>query len=157
MWRDLIRCYYANCNSPTAALQAYKKEKQLINNPCNTTSIQRLIYKFETTFTLLDQPGRGRKSLADDGRHQLPLLSNQHHHICQHLLYDGFLMRQIFLFLQYSMKVTRKSACNLEISLGTMNTNSFLFFGAMKRIFIWMVTSVVIIAEFGAEANLMNF
>ena len=100
MRRDLVRCYYANGNSPTAALRAYKKEKLLINNPSNTTSIQRLIYKFETTFTLLNQPGRRRKSLADDRHYQLQLLSNQHHYPCQHLLYDGFLIRQIFIFLQ---------------------------------------------------------
>ena len=37
----------------------------MINNPCNTTSIQRLFFKFKTTFTFLDQLGHGRKSLAD--------------------------------------------------------------------------------------------
>ena len=35
--------------------------------------------------------------------------------------------------------------------------NCLLFFGAMKQILISMVTSVIIIAKFGAEANLMNF
>ena len=60
-----MRFYYANGNSPIAALQAYEKEKGLVHDPCNATTITRLINKFETTFTLLDKSGAGRKRLVE--------------------------------------------------------------------------------------------
>ena len=66
MRRDLVRCYYANGNSPIAALRAFKMEKGLVHDPCNATTITRLINKFETTFTLLDESGPGRKSFVEE-------------------------------------------------------------------------------------------
>ena len=62
---DLLRCYYANNNSATAALRQYKREKNLHNDPCNPTTLTRMVEKFETTFTLHDAPRSGRLSLQE--------------------------------------------------------------------------------------------
>ena len=58
MQLDLIRFYNMPNNRPNGALRNYKKE-----NPCNTSSIVKLIQKFEKTYSLHDLTRSGRKSL----------------------------------------------------------------------------------------------
>jgi len=55
---DLIRFYYMSNNSPIGALYKCKKE-----NPCNPSSIVKLIQKFQKTYSLHDLPRSRRKSL----------------------------------------------------------------------------------------------
>ncbi|CAI9724990.1 transposable element Tc3 transposase [Octopus vulgaris] len=66
--RDILRCYYASRNSPVAALRLYKKEKGLKHDPCDPTTVTKLVKRFEETYTLMDKPKSGRKSLADERR-----------------------------------------------------------------------------------------
>lgn len=65
MRRDLLRCYYASNNSPTAAIRLYKKEKGLAKDPCEPHAVSKLVRKFEETYSLLDAPRSGRPSLVD--------------------------------------------------------------------------------------------
>jgi len=60
---DLIRFYYITNNSPIGALPKYKKENKLKENPCNPSSIVKLIQKFEKTYSLYNLPRYGRKLL----------------------------------------------------------------------------------------------
>ena len=60
---DLIRFYYISNNSPIGALCKYKKKNELKENPCNPSSIVKLIQKIEKTYSLHDLPRSGRKSL----------------------------------------------------------------------------------------------
>ena len=62
---DLVRCFYRSNKSATAALRLYKKEKKLKNNPCNRSTIVKLIQKFERTYTLHDLP-RSKSSLVEE-------------------------------------------------------------------------------------------
>ena len=52
---DLIRFYYITNNSPIGALPKYKKENKLKENPCNPSSIVKLIQKFEKTYSLCER------------------------------------------------------------------------------------------------------
>lgn len=63
---DLLRCFYASGNSPTAALRQYKLEKGLCKDPCAPHTITYLVQKFEATGILLDAPRTGRKSLEEE-------------------------------------------------------------------------------------------
>ncbi len=65
MRRDLVRCYYASNNSTSAALRMYKTEKHLVKDPCHVSAISKLIKKFESTYSLLDQPRSGRHTIRD--------------------------------------------------------------------------------------------
>ena len=60
---SIIKCYYANGESPTAALRKFKSDHGLIKDPFTTHSITRLVDKFETTGSILDQEKSGRPSL----------------------------------------------------------------------------------------------
>ena len=60
---DLIRFYYMSNNSWICALRKYKKENKLKESPCNPSSNEKLIQKFEKTYSLHDLPRSGRKSL----------------------------------------------------------------------------------------------
>lgn len=62
----IIKCYYVSAESPTAALRTFKKERGLVKDPFTTQSIKRLVDKFETTGSVLDQKKSGRPSLQDE-------------------------------------------------------------------------------------------
>ena len=61
----LVRCFYRSNKSATATLRLYKKEKKLKNNPCNRSTIVKLIQKFERTYTLHDLP-RSKSSFIEE-------------------------------------------------------------------------------------------
>lgn len=62
---DLIRCYYANGNSPTNAIRQLKRERNLIRDPCTCSAVSKLISKFEETGSVLNQH-HGRSSLEEE-------------------------------------------------------------------------------------------
>ena len=64
MRKNLLRCYYANDNSP-AAMRQYKRENSLIKDPCSTSSVTRMVEKFERTYSLHDEK-HGRSSMEED-------------------------------------------------------------------------------------------
>ena len=63
--RELLRHYYANDNSATAALRAYCTENKC-KYPCNPTTVTRMVRRFEETFTLHDKPREGRRSMEEE-------------------------------------------------------------------------------------------
>jgi len=65
MRKNLLRCYYANNNSSTAAIRQYKRENNLIKDPCAPTSVKRMVEKFERTYSLKDE-NHGRSSLEGE-------------------------------------------------------------------------------------------
>lgn len=65
MRKNMLRCYYANNNSATAAMRQYKRENNLIKDPCSVSSITRMIDKFERTGSLHDEK-HGRNSQTDE-------------------------------------------------------------------------------------------
>jgi len=65
MRKNLLRCYYANGNSATAAIRQYKRENNLIKDPCAATSVKRMVEKFERTYSLKDET-HGRSSLENE-------------------------------------------------------------------------------------------
>ena len=71
MRRNLLRCYYANGNSPTSAIRQYKRENNLIKDPCTASAVTKMIEKFERTYSLLDEK-HGAKSLQEERK---PLVS----------------------------------------------------------------------------------
>ena len=62
----LIKCYYSNNDSATAALRQFKKERNLIKDPFGVQSILNLVKKFEETGTIHDLPKSGRPSQQDE-------------------------------------------------------------------------------------------
>ena len=60
-----MRCYYANGNSPAAAIRQYKRENNLIRDPCSTSSVTRMVEKFERTYSLLGEKHE-RSSLGEN-------------------------------------------------------------------------------------------
>ena len=62
---DLVRCYYANGNSPTAAIRQLKRERRLIKDPCSCSTVTKLITKFEETGSILNEC-HGRPSLEEE-------------------------------------------------------------------------------------------
>lgn len=63
---ELVKLYYANGESPSATLRAFKRKKLLHNDPFPVSTISRLIVKFETTKSLHDIPSPGRPSKQED-------------------------------------------------------------------------------------------
>ncbi|KER24667.1 hypothetical protein T265_07715 [Opisthorchis viverrini] len=59
--------------SATTALHGYKTKHGLIKDPFTVSTITRLIAKFESTGSVLDFPGIGRKSLSDE---RAPIVQN---------------------------------------------------------------------------------
>ncbi|GAA51164.1 nephrin related [Clonorchis sinensis] len=57
----------------TAALRGYKTKHGLIKDPFTVSTITRLIVKFESTGSVLDFSGKGRKSLSDE---RAPVVQN---------------------------------------------------------------------------------
>ncbi|GAA47962.1 hypothetical protein CLF_101016 [Clonorchis sinensis] len=57
----------------TAALRVYKTKHDLIKHPFTVPIITRLIAKFESTGSVLDCPGKGRKSMSDE---RAPIVQN---------------------------------------------------------------------------------
>lgn len=79
---EFTKLYYANGQSPTACLRAYKKEHKLISDPYTLSDIKYLINKFETTYSLHDRKSSGRPSIINDDsietvRNSLSLQSEQ--------------------------------------------------------------------------------
>ena len=64
--RDLLRCYYANGNSPIAAIRAYCTENGNCHHPCNPTTVTKMVQRFEETFSLHDKPREGRRSKEEE-------------------------------------------------------------------------------------------
>ena len=64
--RDLLRCYYANGNSPIAAIRAYCTENGNCHHPCNPTTVTKMVQRFEATFSLHDKPREGRRSEEEE-------------------------------------------------------------------------------------------
>ena len=62
---DLVRCYYANGNSPTAAIRQMKRERKLVKDPCSCPAVTKLIAKFEETGSVLNER-HGRPSLQEE-------------------------------------------------------------------------------------------
>lgn len=65
MRKNLLRCFYANKNSATAAIRQYKRENHLIKNPCAPSTVIRMVEKFERTYSLQDEK-HGRNSLENE-------------------------------------------------------------------------------------------
>ena len=59
--RDLLRCYYANGNSPIAAIRAFCTENGNCQHPCNPTTVSKLVQRFEETFSLHDKPRKAEE------------------------------------------------------------------------------------------------
>ena len=62
---DLVRCYYANGNSPTLAIRQFKRERNSIRYPCTCSAISKLISKFEETRSVLNER-HSRSSLEEE-------------------------------------------------------------------------------------------
>ncbi|GAA55204.1 hypothetical protein CLF_107175 [Clonorchis sinensis] len=63
---EIVKLYYSLGESATAALGGYKTKHGLIIDPFTMSTITRLIAKSESTGSVLDFPGKGRKSLSDE-------------------------------------------------------------------------------------------
>lgn len=70
---EIVKLYYSLGESATAALRGYKTKHGLIKDPFTVSTITRLIAKFESTGSVLDFPGKGRKSLSDE---RAPIVQN---------------------------------------------------------------------------------
>ncbi|GAA37613.2 hypothetical protein CLF_112391 [Clonorchis sinensis] len=70
---EIVKLYYSLGESATAALRGYKTKHGLIKDPFTVSTITRLIAKFESTGSVLDLPGKGRKSLSDE---RTPIVQN---------------------------------------------------------------------------------
>ncbi|GAA54143.1 hypothetical protein CLF_112388 [Clonorchis sinensis] len=70
---EIVKLYYPLSESATAALRGYKTKHGLIKDPFTVSTITRLIAKFESTGSVLDFPGKERKSLSDE---RAPIVQN---------------------------------------------------------------------------------
>ncbi|KAG5453784.1 hypothetical protein CSKR_113840, partial [Clonorchis sinensis] len=70
---EIVKLYYSLGESATAALPSYKTKHGLIIDPFIVSTITRLIAQFESTGSVLDFPGKGRKSLSDE---RAPIVQN---------------------------------------------------------------------------------
>ncbi|GAA54821.1 hypothetical protein CLF_105554 [Clonorchis sinensis] len=70
---EIVKLYYSLGESATAALRGYKTKHGLIKDPFTVSNITCLIAKFESTGSVLDFPGKGRKSLSDE---RAPIVQN---------------------------------------------------------------------------------
>ncbi|KAG5454364.1 hypothetical protein CSKR_113910 [Clonorchis sinensis] len=70
---EIVKLHYSLGESATAALRGYKTKHGLIKDPFTVSTITRLIAKFESTGSVLDFPGKGRKSLSDE---RAPIVQN---------------------------------------------------------------------------------
>lgn len=68
--KNLLRCYYANNNSATAAIRQYKRENQLIKDPCSPSTVTRMVKKFERSYSLHNEK-HGRNSLQNERSHDV--------------------------------------------------------------------------------------
>ncbi|GAA51843.1 hypothetical protein CLF_106891 [Clonorchis sinensis] len=70
---EIVKLCYSLGESATAELRGYKTKHGLIKDPLTVSTIARLIAKFESTESVLDIPGKRRKSLSDE---RAPILQN---------------------------------------------------------------------------------
>ena len=64
---DIVRCFYANAKSLTAAIRQLKREKRLVKDPCSCSTVMKVIAMFEETGNVLRVPARnGRPSLEKE-------------------------------------------------------------------------------------------
>ncbi|GAA57304.1 transposable element Tc3 transposase [Clonorchis sinensis] len=70
---EIVKLHYSLGESVTAAFRGYKTKHGLIKGPFTVSTIARLIAKFESTGSVLDFPGKGRKSLSDE---RAPIVQN---------------------------------------------------------------------------------
>lgn len=71
---EIVKLYYSHGESTTAALRGYKTKHGLIKDPFTVSTITRLIEKFESTGSVLDLPGKERKSQSDE---RAPIVQNE--------------------------------------------------------------------------------
>ncbi|GAA50933.1 hypothetical protein CLF_105253 [Clonorchis sinensis] len=70
---EIMKLYSSLGESATAAFRSYKTKHGLIKDPFTVSTITRLIAKSESTGSVLDFPGKGRKSLSDE---RAPIVQN---------------------------------------------------------------------------------
>ncbi|GAA47268.1 hypothetical protein CLF_100154 [Clonorchis sinensis] len=70
---EILKLYYSLGESAIAALRGYKTKHGLIKDPFTVSTITCLIAKFESTGSVLDFSGKGRKSLSDE---RAPIVQN---------------------------------------------------------------------------------
>ncbi|GAA48202.1 hypothetical protein CLF_101306 [Clonorchis sinensis] len=70
---EIVKLYDPLGESATAARRGYKTKHGLIGDPFTVSTITRLIAKFESTGSVVDFPGRWRKSLSDE---RAPIVQN---------------------------------------------------------------------------------
>ena len=63
---DIIKCYYASGESPTAAIRMFKQKRKLIKDPFTLATVSNLVKKFEMTGSVQDRSKTGRPSLHDE-------------------------------------------------------------------------------------------
>ena len=63
---EIVQCFYACGRSATQAIRDYKTKHGIVDNPCTTQAVTKLIAKFETTYSLHDAPKLGRKPREKD-------------------------------------------------------------------------------------------
>lgn len=62
---EIVGLWYENGKSATATMRAFKNKHKLHKDPFSLSTISRLLTKFEETGSVVDLPGKGRKSLQD--------------------------------------------------------------------------------------------
>lgn len=63
---EILKLFYKNGESTTAALRAYKTLHKLHQDPFSTKAIKKMVNKFEETKSLHDAPKSGRPSLIEE-------------------------------------------------------------------------------------------
>ncbi|KAG5454806.1 hypothetical protein CSKR_108386 [Clonorchis sinensis] len=70
---EILKLYHSLGESAIAALRGYKTKHGIIKDPFTVSTITGLIAKFESIGSVLDFPGKGRKSLSDE---RTPIVQN---------------------------------------------------------------------------------
>ncbi|KER31346.1 hypothetical protein T265_12999, partial [Opisthorchis viverrini] len=105
----------------TAALRGYKTKHGLIKDPFIVSTIIRLIAKFESTGSVLDFPGKGRKSLSDEGA---PIVQNAVEHLqSQSTMASSVSCVSFSLMLRFPATVT-SICCRRMLSRNSSRTRS---------------------------------
>ncbi|GAA54921.1 hypothetical protein CLF_106129 [Clonorchis sinensis] len=70
---DIMKLYHSLGEGAIAALRGYKTKHGIIKDPFTVSTITGLIAKFESIGSVLDFPGKGRKSRSDE---RTPIVQN---------------------------------------------------------------------------------